>query len=393
MPAPKSRPARAPRLGWGTAAGWLGQAVLLGLVVALIAWLAGNASVNMADRGMTSGFGFLGRPAGFDIAQHLIPYSPNDSFARVYLVGALNTLLVSGLGIVTATVLGLLVGTARVSRNYLARAVATGYVEVVRNIPLPIQLLVWFSVMILAPPPHRALGIKGWVFLSNRGLYLPKPLWNGEGGLAALGLAVSVILGVGLSLWFGRKRAETGRGLAPAWGWAVTTGGAVLSLVLTGNPTGFDMPRFAGFDFTGGLNLSPSLVALWAGLSVYTAGFIGELVRGGLTAVASGQGEAARSLGLSEGQTLRLVVLPQALRVIVPPLASQYLNLTKNSSLAVIVGYQDLLALFGGTTLNQTGQSIETLALVMAFYLTVSLSISGLMNLWNARSAAWAAAR
>jgi general L-amino acid transport system permease protein len=373
----------------GGRGGLLAQALLLAGVIAVGLWLAHNAADNTAAAALASGYDFLSRPAGFDISQTLVAYGPEDTYARVFLVGALNTLLVAGLGIVSATVLGLLVGVARVSRNWIARTVATVYVEIVRNIPLPIQILVWYSLMLIAPPPRQALAIGDLVALSNRGLYLPWPVLSAQWPIALGGIAVFAIVGWLLAAWLKRQRAISGMTQGTPWGWFVVIAGSALMLAGTGNPAGWSLPRFHGFDFTGGLVLSPALVALWAALAFYTAAFIGEVVRGGIVAVSAGQGEAARALGLNDGQTLRLVVLPQAFRVIVPPLASQYLNLIKNSSLAVIIGYPDLVATFGGTVLNQTGQSIECLSLVMAFYLAVSLSMSLFMNAWNARSAAW----
>jgi general L-amino acid transport system permease protein len=373
--------------------GWAAQTALLVVTALLIALLAHNAAANMEARGLASGFAFLKRPAGFDISQSLIPYTPDASYARVYLVGALNTLLVAVLGIAGASVLGLVVGVARVSQNFLVRLIGTAYVEVVRNIPLAIQLLVWFSLFSLAPPPRRAFSLGNLVYLSNRGLYLPKPLWTEEGAAAAAAVSAAALLGLAFALWAGRRRKDGRPGPVPDWGWVIFVMGAGLALSVSGNPSGVELPRFAGFDYAGGVVLSPALAALWVALTVYTAAFIGEIIRGGVVSVAAGQSEAARSLGLSPRETLRLVVLPQAFRAIVPPLASQYLNLVKNSSLAVIVGYPDLVAVFGGTTLNQTGQAIECLALVMAFYLAVSLFISLLMNLWNARTGIWARRR
>jgi general L-amino acid transport system permease protein len=371
----------------------LAQALLLAAVAGLIAWLGHNVVANMQARGLASGFDFLSRPAGFDIAQTLVPYGPQSTHGRVFLVGALNTLLIAALGIVTATAVGLLVGVARVSRNFLARNLAAAYVEVARNIPLPIQLLVWYSLLLLAPPPRDAIRVEGVLYFTNRGLYLPKPLWNADAGAAFWQAGIAVGCGLVLAWVMNRRRAETGKGPAPAWGLLAGVVGAVLALAASGNPSGLDFPRYAGFDFAGGMALSPPLVALWAALSFYTGAFIGEIVRGGLNAVSAGQAEAARSLGLGHNLALRLVILPQALRVIVPPLASQYLNLTKNSSLAVIVGYPDLVAVFAGTSQNQTGQAVETLALTMAFYLAVSLSISAFMNWRNSRTARWAAPR
>ena len=386
------RPSIPTRARIGGRAGVMAQLLLLAAVVGLIAWLAVNATTNIAARGLASGYDFLGRSAGFDISQHLIAYAPDDTYAKVFLVGALNTLLVAGLGIVSATALGVLVGVMRVSRNFIARAASTAYVEVVRNVPLAIQILVWYNLMLIAPPPRAALKLGEWFVLSNRGLSMPKPLLSPEWPYALLWIGVSVALGVALARWLNRQSRISGMPRRFALGWFVAITGSTFALIATHNDAvGWSLPRFHGFDFEGGLVLAPALVALWAALSFYTAGFIGEVVRGGIVAAPAGQGEAARSLGLSDGQTLRLVVLPQAFRVIVPPLASQYLNLVKNSSLAVIIGYPDLVATFGGTVLNQTGQSIECLSLVMAFYLAVSLSISLFMNAWNARTARWSA--
>ncbi|MBS0296030.1 MAG: ABC transporter permease subunit [Proteobacteria bacterium] len=375
----------------GGRAGLVAQILLLGAVVLLLAWLARNAAANIAARGLASGYDFLGRSAGFDISQHLIAYAPEDTYWRVFLVGAVNTLLVSVLGIVSATALGVLVGVMRVSRNWIARTVATVYVEVVRNIPLPIQILVWYSLMLIAPPPRAALKLGDHIALSNRGLYLPWPQPSTQWLYTLAWIAVSVAAGAVLERWLDRQSRISGVARSFWPGWMLTIIGTAFALTVADNPESWSFPRFHGFDFEGGLVLAPALVALWAALTFYTAGFIGEVVRGGIVAVAPGQGEAARSLGLSDGQALRLVILPQAFRVIVPPLASQYLNLVKNSSLAVIIGYPDLVATFGGTVLNQTGQAIECLSLVMAFYLAVSLTISVLMNAWNARTAAWSA--
>jgi general L-amino acid transport system permease protein len=377
----------------GGVGGLLLQASLVIGLVALAMWLSANASTNMADRGLTAGYAFLDRPAGFDIAQKLVPYAPTDTHRRVFLVGALNTLLVAGMGVVAATLLGLAAGVLRVSRNWIGRTVSAAYVEVARNTPLPVQLLVWYNVFLLAPPPRDAVSLGGAAFLTNRGLYLPEPLFNAQGGMT-LALAIAAgTAGIVVSRVFRNLRRSTGKAPSPAWGWAIGVAGAAAAMLATGNPQGVELPRLEGFGFQGGVSMAPALAALWVALSVYTGGFIAEVVRGGLNAVPPGQSEAARSLGLGEADVMRLVVLPQALRVIVPPLASQYLNLTKNSSLAVIIGYPDLVAVFAGTSLNQTGQAIETITLVMIFYLSISLSISLFMNWWNSRSAVWAASR
>lgn len=366
------------------------QLGLLGVVALVILWLAANAAHNMQARGLASGFAFLGRPAGFDISEHLIGFGPEDSNARVFLVGALNTLLVAAIGIVGATVIGFLGGVARLSGNLLVRSLATLYVEVARNIPAAIQILLWYSLIYLAPPPREAEPFLGFV-LSNRGLRMPALVWHGAMGPALLLAAALAAGGWVASRVLARRRAGRGGGVSPAWGWAVGLGLAALAVILIGRPVGLDTPHRRGFEFEGGMGLSPVLVALATGLAVYTGAFIAEIVRGGLQSVGVGQTEAARALGLPPGVILRQVVAPQALRAIVPPLSSQYLNLTKNSSLAVIIGYPDLVAVFAGTVLNQTGQAIETISLTMAFYVAVSLCISILMNIWNRRIARWAA--
>ena len=369
------------------------QAALVAVLAAVFGLFAWNAAVNMRERGLVSGFAFLGRPAGFDIAQTLIPYSPESSNGRVFLVGALNTLLVAALGIVGSTLVGLLAGLARLSRNLPVRWLSTVYVEVVRNIPLAIQILVWSALTWLAPPPRSALRFAGAV-LSNRGLHLPAPRWSGPAGLALL-LALACIAAGGLlaARWRRLRREQgQGRGREPAWAWGGAIGLALVVLLAVGRPAGLDLPRLNGFEYEGGLELSPLLTALALALSVYTGAFIAEVVRGGVQSVPKGQLEAARSLGLPPGRTMRLVVLPQALRAITPPLANQYLNLTKNSSLAVIIGYPDLVSTFAGTALNQTGQAIETISMTMAFYVAVSLCISLFMNWWNSRAAVWARA-
>ncbi|MBX7247786.1 MAG: ABC transporter permease subunit [Caulobacteraceae bacterium] len=377
----------------GGARGLLAQGLLIFGLVVLAVWLSGNAGANIEARGISTGYGFLDREAGFDIAQNLVPYEPTDTYARVFLVGALNTILVASMGIVTATVIGLIAGVMRVSRNYLGRLVATTYVEIARNTPLPVQILVWYNIALLLPPPRSALGADGVAFLTNRGVYLPQLWLNGLADVAVWGSVAFILAAFFVSARLRRLRTEHGKGASPHWGWAVAGVGVLLAFLGTGNPIGIDVPHREGFGFSGGFTMSPALMALWIALSFYTGSFIAEIVRGGLTAVAKGQGEAARAIGLSEGQTLRLVILPQAMRVIVPPLASQYLNLTKNSSLAVIIGYPDLVAVFAGTSLNQTGQAIETLSLVMLFYLACSLSVSLFMNWYNAQSAVWATPR
>lgn len=365
------------------------QAALLIAVVSLCAWFAHNAAVNAATQGLRNGWAFLDRSAGFDISQTLIPYAPSDPVRRVFLVGALNTLVVAVLSILSATMIGVMAGLARRSGAALVRAAALAYVELARNAPLPIQILIWYALLLALPAPRNALSLGDLAHLSNRGLYLPLPLGDARFWPTVGVAALCLVVGLALSVRYRRKRAIGVKAPAPGLPLAAGAGAAIVAFLVTGNPSGMSFPRFTGFDFEGGLVLSPALVALWLGLSVYTAAYIAEIVRAGLQSVAGGQWDAARALGLSARQSLRLVVAPQALRVAVPPLVSQYLNIAKNASLAVIVGYPDLVSVFAGTALNQTGQAIETIGMVLLFYLCISLSISGFMSWWNRRSAHW----
>ena len=352
-----------------------------------VAYLVNNLSTGMAERGFSFSFGFLDRRAGFEIGESPVPYSADDTYGQAFLVGLLNTLFVSVVGIVLATVLGIVIGVARLSPNWLVRRTAAGYVELIRNTPLLLQLFVIFFVVLLQLPPVReTIALPGWVFLNQRGLFVPGPQVSSGFGLWV------VLLGVGLAAAIvgriaSRRLAEHGRpeyrlGLVgPLVLVALAVGGWVLPAE---PPMTFDLPVRGRFNFSGGLALSSSFTALLTGLVIYTAAFIAEIVRGGIQAVRHGQVEAARALGFSEGDTLRLIVFPQALRVVVPPLTSQYLNLTKNSSLAIAVGYPDLFKI-GTTTANQTGQPVPVILLVMGTYLAISLATSLLMNLYNRR--------
>lgn len=368
---------------WAMRPAVLAQAAGLGGVAVLLLWVAHTVAANLQARGMASGFDFLGRPAGFDIAFSLIPYGPTDPHARVFAVGALNTLAVAAAGVVLATVLGVLAGVARRSQTVVVRALAAAYVEAARNTPLPIQLLVVYALVTAAPPPRAALALGGLGFVSNRGLYLPAPAWAWPAPLvAALCLACGLLTARAL-----RRAARRGGGHPLR---LLAAGGFAVLLVLGLAFDGVSLPQPKGFGFEGGLEIAPPLLSLLVALSLYTGAYIAEVVRGGLAAVGRGQAEAAQALGLAPFQALTLVVFPQALRVMVPPLVSQYLNLLKNSSLAVVVGYPDLVATFGGTTLNQTGQAIETLGLVLVFYVAVSLALSAAVNAWAARQTRWA---
>jgi general L-amino acid transport system permease protein len=364
--------------------------VLLCAAIAFLAWGAvSNAIANLARAKIASGFGFWHNTAGFDISQHLIDYSTTSTYGRAFWVGLLNTLLVAGLGIVLATVLGFIIGIARLSTNWLVARLAGVYVEVIRNLPLLLQLLFWYNAVLKVLPELReSLVLPGGGFLNNRGLFLPQPVFKQGFGLVLAALAVAVVASIAFRIWAKRRQIRTGE-QAPVFrvALALLFGLPLLALVLTGFPVEFIYPEKGRFNIRGGLEILPEFMALLFGLVIYTAAFIAEVVRAGIMAVPKGQAEAAYSLGLRPGPTLRLVVIPQAMRVIVPPLTSQYLNLTKNSSLAVAIGYPDLVQIFAGTVLNQTGQAVEVVIITMGVYLTISLCTSLVMNIYNRRVA------
>jgi general L-amino acid transport system permease protein len=345
-----------------------------------------NAKANLDAQNITSGFGFLENTAGFAVNQSLIPYNESDTYGRVFVVGLLNTLLVAGVGIVLATILGFAIGVARLSRNWLVARLAAGYVELVRNLPLLFQILFWYlAVLGTLPPPRQSISLFGEIFLNNRGVIVPAPVAGKGAGVVVAVFAASVAVAIALRVWARRRQIRTGRQMTLVWTClALPIVPPLIALIVTGWPIGFEAPELRAFNFVGGVRLLPEFVALLVALTTYTAAFIAEIVRAGLLAVPRGQGEAASALGLRRGLILRLIVLPQALRVIVPPLTNQYLNLTKNSSLAVAVGYPDLFAVFAGTTLHQTGQAIEIIAMTMGVYLAISLVTSALMNWYNA---------
>ena len=361
--------------------------VVLGFFAA-VTWLVGNVLANFAALDKSFGFGFLWElPAGYDINQTLIDYNNRDSHARAALVGLINTALVASVGIVFATALGFVLGAMRLSSNWLVAKIAHCFVESIRNVPVLLHILLWHGIIIHSLPlPRQALRLGDSVFLTNRGVYIPKPIF--EDGAWALLLAFVIGVGVAVLVRRHAKRVQeqTGRYIPAFWiGAAAIIALPVIAYFAAGAPVSFELPRLRGFNFQGGLTMIPEFVALTWALAIYTAAFIAENVRGGILAVHKGQHEAAESLGLRPGRVLTLVVLPQALRVIIPPLTSQYLNLTKNSSLAIAIGYMDLVATLGGITLNQTGREIESMMLVMLVYLAISLSISGLMNWYNKR--------
>ena len=368
---------------------WLFQILAVIAVISIAVYLIHNTINNLNNSGITSGFSFLDRSAGFGIVQHLIDYEQGDTYGRVFIVGLLNTLLVSALCIVFASILGFFLGLARLSDNWLLRKLSTIYIETFRNIPPLLQIFFWyFAVLRNLPGPRQAVNALDLMFLSNRGLYIPAPQ-IGEGFFAFCGaVIIAIVVTIGLFRYNRMHQTKTGQ-LRRTWSTAL----ALIVLLpmisqwLFGAALHWDIPALRGFNFRGGMVLIPELTALTLALSVYTSAFIAEIIRAGIQAVPYGQHEAARSLGLPNPVTLRQVIIPQALRVIIPPLTSQYLNIVKNSSLAAAIGYPDMVSLFAGTVLNQTGQAIETIAITMSVYLIISLSISLLMNIYNRRIA------
>jgi general L-amino acid transport system permease protein len=366
------------------------QVALCAVVGILVYGAARNAIDNLQRAHIASGFGFWNHTAGFDISQTLIGYdSAASSYGRAFWVGLLNTLLVAGLGIVFASILGFIIGIARLSKNWLVAKTAAGYVETIRNIPLLLQLLFWYNAVLKALPAIRdSLVIPGGIYLNNRGLFIPVPVFKSGFGFVLIALAAGIAGAIAFYVWARKRQERTGL-QAPVFTTtlALVIGLLLAVLALAGFPLGFEYPAAGRFNINGGIEVLPEFAALLFGLSIYTAAFIAEVVRAGITAVSRGQTEAAYSLGLRAGPTLRLIVVPQAMRVIIPPLTSQYLNLTKNSTLAVAIGYPDLVQVFTGTVLNQTGQAVEVVAITMAVYLTISLATSLLMNIYNSRIA------
>jgi len=365
------------------------QAVLFALLAALAVFAWRNVVANMTARGIPMGFGFWNQTAGFDINQSLISYSAVSTYGRAFWVGLINTLLVAVLSIALATPLGFLVGVARLSPNYLLSRLALVYVELMRNTPLLLQLLFWYNAVLKTlPGPRQSLSLSGVAFLNNRGLYLPRPVYGDGAAGVGLALLVGIAAAVAYGLYARRLQARTGR-ISPLAAMALLAVLAppIVAYFAFGRPISFSYAELRGFNLRGGVQLYPEFVALVFGLSTYTAGFIAEIVRAGVASVPRGQSEAAAALGLPRGRALRLVVVPQALRLIIPPLTSQWLNIVKNSSLAVFVGYPDLVLVFAGTVLNQTQAAMQVMAVTMGVYLAISLAISLALNAFNARVA------
>ena len=366
------------------------QVALCAVIGFLVYEAASNAIANLERARIASGFGFWHTTAGFDISQTLIAYSAQAStYGRAFWVGLLNTLLVAGIGIVIATILGFVIGIARLSKNWLVVKAASGYVETIRNIPLLLQLLFWYNAVLKALPEMRdSYKIPGGIFLNNRGLFVPEPIFGNGFSFVVIAFGVGIVGSIAFYVWARKRQEQTGQ-QAPVFSvaLALVIGLPLAVLALSGFPLTFEYPQGGRFNISGGIEVLPEFAALLFGLSIYTAAFIAEVVRAGILAVSHGQTEAAYSLGLRAPPTLRLIVVPQAMRVIIPPLTSQYLNLTKNSTLAVAIGYPDLVQVFTGTVLNQTGQAVEVVAITMAVYLTISLATSLLMNVYNSRIA------
>lgn len=367
---------------------WVFQVLIAGLVIWGLSYLIHNTLHNLEQRGITTGFDFLATEAGFGIIQTLIQYDETSSYSRTFVVGLLNTLLVSGLGIILATILGFMIGIARLSRNWLVAKLAAVYIEIFRNLPLLLQIFFWYFVVLRGlPSPRQSWQWQELIFLNIRGLYLPKLILEDGFIWVVVSLLVAIIfVKGGFRLLQGWKQSQTlVRPIFSIFYPAalLLMGWPLLTFFLVGSPLSMEIPKLAGFNFRGGFVVIPELMALLMALSIYTAAFIAEIVRAGIQAVPSGQTEAAYALGLSRGATLRLVIIPQAMRIIIPPLTSQYLNLTKNSSLATAIGYPDLVSIFAGTALNQTGQAIEIISMTMAVYLVISLFISAAMNWYN----------
>ena len=362
-------------------------------VIALIAiflftyYVLHNMFVNIEKRGINTGFDFLGNEAGFGIISTLISYTESDTYGRVFVIGILNTLLVSGIGIFFSTIIGLLVGIGRLSKNFMISKLCLVYVETFRNIPILLQILFWYNVVLAAlPGPRQSMSYMDAFFLNNRGLYIPRPIL--ESGFISVIIAFFIAIAgvVYLAKWAKKRHDETGEEFPVFWtSLAILIVGPVLVYFISGSPATLEYAELKGFNFVGGWTFTPELLALSFALSIYPATYIAEAVRAGIEAVPKGQKEAASSLGLKNYVILRKVVLPQALRVIIPPVINQYLNLMKNSSLATAIGYPELVTLFAGTALNQVGQAIEIILMTMAVYLTISIVISIVMNFINAK--------
>ncbi len=369
--------------------GYFFQLILVVAVGFFAMYIFGNTAENLEKQGIATGFGFMETTAGFGIITHLIEYSEASSYGTAFLVGLFNTLLVSFAGIIAATIIGVIIGIARLSKNWLVARLAMVYIEIFRNIPLLLQIFFWyFAVLRALPSPKKSVGFFDGIFLNNRGIYMPSANYEDGFSLVIVALIIAIIAIVFIARWAHQRQEKTGQQFHTVYvSIGLLIGLPLLAMIVTGFPLSWEIPVLKGFNFVGGTVIIPEFVALWLSLSIYTASFIAEIVRSGIQAVSHGQSEASHALGLRAAPTLRLVILPQALRVIIPPLSSQYLNLTKNSSLATAIAYPELVSVFTGTVLNQTGQAVEIISITMAVYLSISLGISMFMNWYNAKMA------
>ena len=363
------------------------QIIVLFFLGWFISWLVMNVNANFEALGKDISFEFLFIPAGYDINQYLIDYNNRDTHLRAGIVGLLNTGLVAFFGIILATVLGIALGIIRLSKNWLASKIAYWYVEFTRNVPILLHILLWHGIIInTLPHPRKAISLGEVTFLSNRGFYIRKPLTESGIELVYLFFVIAIIFSILFAKYCKRKQDLTGVQYPVFWiNFSVICFLPLIAFFLSGMPISLEIPALKGFNFRGGMHMSPELAALTFALGIYTAAFIAEIVRAGILAIDKGQREAAESIGLKPSKVMNLVILPQARIVIIPPLTSQYLNLTKNSSLAIAIGYMDLVATLGGISLNQTGREMETMLIVMLIYLSVSLSISAFMNWYNSK--------
>ncbi|HEX2147560.1 MAG TPA: amino acid ABC transporter permease [Pseudorhizobium sp.] len=368
--------------------GILFQAIALSVIVTVGWWIFDNTTENLQRANTASGYQFLNGRAGFDIGQSLIDYTSDSTYGRAIVVGLLNTLMVAFVGIITATIIGFIIGLGRLSKNWLIAKLCTVYVEVFRNIPVLLVIFFWYKGVLGALPQVRdSLELPLNMFLNNRGLAFPKPIWGDGAGLIPIALLVAVIASMAIARWAKARQAATGQPFHTAWtALGLIIGLPILAYFVAGMPLSFDYPEAGRFNLTGGAVVAPEFVALYLALSFYTASFIAEVIRAGIQGVAKGQTEAASALGLQPSTTTRLVVVPQAMRIIIPPLTSQYLNLTKNSSLGVAIGFPELVST-GGTTMNQTGQAVEVVSIWLVVYLSISIATSIFMNWFNARMA------
>ncbi len=365
------------------------QLLFVGLLAFFIATIINNTSTNLEQRGITTGFDFLDQEAGFGILQSLVEYDETHTFGKTFIVGLMNTALVAVLGVFFATIVGFMVGVGRLSSNWLIARLSTVYVETFRNVPVLLQILFWYiAVLNVLPSPRQSMVLGDMFFLNQRGLYTPAPVFEEGSSLILLALGAAVALAFAITQWGKQRQIRTGQ-ILPAFriSLALVITLPALAWLVAGQPVGWDIPELKGFNFRGGITVIPELMALLFGLTFYTASYIAENVRSGIEAVSKGQQEAAGALGLSNGQTMKLVMIPQAMRIVIPPLATNYMNLIKNSSLGIAAGYPDLVNVFMGTTLNQTGQAVEIVFMTMGVYLAMNLLVALFMNWFNARMA------